>query len=231
MGSGAGRGLYKTLNFGLVNVTYLIFRSNKGNAEQNPITRTISYLILVALDNWPASTVAELVAHSLFHGKLEQAPESVQEYLLIPIVEQLLSEIQEVCSSNCRRISNSRKVLRTDDGDEIDEYWLRLEGDGIAEKEKQNKFLLLEGLKQPCVVGFSVDETHSCPLFEISPSTKNIESLLTTIKQVAAFRKKQSADKKKASTVVTPAVAPELPPVVTPTAPPHPEDMADSRTS
>lgn len=187
--------LYETLNFGLVNVIYLISRSSRGKTEQSPIVRTISYLILVSLDIWPASVVAELVTHSLFHGKLEQAPESMREYLLMPIVDQLLSEMQEVCSSDCSRMSSTRTVLKMKNGEEIEKYWLRLEGKGAEEVDAPEEFLLIEGLKQPCAVGFSVDETHSCPLFSMKPDIENIEAILTTIKQVADFRRKQSAKK------------------------------------
>jgi len=57
----------------------------------------------------------------------------------------------------------------------------------------------LERHDEPCVVGFHVDQDNGCPLFNLQPEVKNLESILGVIKLVAAFRKAQAAAKREAA--------------------------------
>jgi hypothetical protein len=168
---------------------YLFLRSSTAGTDPKPIFRAFAYLILVALDTLPAENIARLVTDSIFRGKGYEMPENIQEFLLMPIVDQLLSEMQDVCSSDCRRISSSRRTKFTNDKDEIDEYWLRFEREGVEEEAPKESFLLIECYNEPCVVGFSVDKDNGCPLFRLEPSVKNIDEVLAVIKRTACFRK------------------------------------------
>ena len=190
-----GRSLISVLQVGLLNVSYLSMRSIKGGGDPKPISRAFAYLILVALDTLPAQNVARLITDSVFRGKADEMPEGVQEFLLMPIADQLLSEMQDVCSSDCRRMSCFDRTVLTDDKDEIKDYWLRLEPDGVEEPVSR-QILRLERFDAPCVVGFPVDKDRHCPLFLFEPSVKNTEELLTIIQRVAVFRKAQAAQKR-----------------------------------
>jgi hypothetical protein len=95
-------------------------------------------------------------------------------------------------------ISTSRKALN-EEKDEIDQYWLRLEPDGI-EEIRDRRFLQLEKLDEPCVVGFPVDADNGCPLFHTEPKAKTTADFLAIIKQVAAFRKREAAAKRESET-------------------------------
>ncbi|UFW90490.1 restriction endonuclease [Bradyrhizobium barranii] len=187
--------LVGVLQTGLLNVSYLMMRSVKGGVDLKPVCRALAYLILTALDVLPAQNVAQLVTDSVFRGKADEMPEHVQQFLLMPIADQLLSEMQDVCSSDCRRMSCTDRSVLTDDKDEIDEYWLRLESDGLKEAGERRS-VRIEFFDAPCVVGFPVDKERHCPLFLIEPSVKNTEELLAIIKRVAAFRKAQAAQKR-----------------------------------
>jgi hypothetical protein len=185
--------LLEVLQIGLVNVAYLTMRSYKRGVDQKPICRAFSYLILCALDILPAANVTGLIADSIYRGKSDTMPEDVKNILLVPIAGQLLSEMQDVCSSDCLRIMLRRTTL-TRHTDEVDDYWLRLEPDG-AEEPVEQKFIRIEQLDAPCNVGFPVDKDNNRPLFRIEPSTKNIDELFATIKRMAAFRKAQATEK------------------------------------
>jgi hypothetical protein len=180
------------LAIGIFNVTYLMFRRSDAGVDQGIIHRAFAYLILAALDDSPSEDIAELISVSLNRGEDDLLPEKFQDVVLVSILNQLLSETQDVCTSDCRRmIATDRKTL--DEGkDEIDEYWLRLEPDGI-EEPGDRRFLHLETLAEPYVVGFPVDADNGCPLFHIEPQAKTAGDLLAVIKRVVEFRKHQAA--------------------------------------
>jgi hypothetical protein len=187
--------LVEVLHMGLINLPYIRMRAIKTGVEQKPILRAYAYFILVALDALPAENVHKLITDSITRSKREEVPEDVQEFLLMPIMDVLLSEIQDVCSSDCRRMSSMNRNVLTDGNDEVENYWLRLEGQGL-EEPAQRQILRLESFAAPCVVGFPVDEKVHCPLFLQEPSVKNTGDLLAIIKRVAAFRKRQAAEKR-----------------------------------
>jgi hypothetical protein len=190
------KSLLEVLQIGLMNVGYLLMRSSRGGIDSEPISRAFVYLILAALDALPAENVARLITNSLFHCKGDEMPEYVQDVLLMPIVGQLLSEMQDVCSSDCARVSSSRRDTFTKDKDEIDEYWLRFEPEGVEEETADRHFLLIEGYNEPCIVGFPVDKNNGCPLFRLKPSVQNLGEVLAVIKRVAYFRKSQAVEKR-----------------------------------
>jgi hypothetical protein len=183
------------LAIGIYNVTYLVLRGSKAGIDQRIIHRAFAYLILAALDSSSATDIAELILVSLNRGEDELFPEQFQNLVLSPILNQLLSEMQDVCASKCRRmISTDRKALG-EGKDEIDEYWLRLEPNGIEDAHDRT-FLQLEKLDEPCVVGFPVDAENGCPLSHTEPEAKTTGNLLAIIKRVAEFRKHEAAAKR-----------------------------------
>jgi hypothetical protein len=123
-------------------------------------------------------------------------PDEVKEILLMPVADQLLSEMRDVCSSDCSRISGLHR-LSTTDKDEVDDYWLRLEPGGVVPVEDPRKYLLIERTDAPCNVGFPVNKDVGCPLFRFEPSVRNIDEFLAIIKRVAAFRKAQATEKRR----------------------------------
>jgi hypothetical protein len=182
------------LRSGLVNFPYLVHRCTSAGTDQKVIIRTFAYLILAALDISSVESVTALISDSLGCGGDARLRKKMQEMLLIPIVNRLLSEMQDVCSSDCTRIDlvggRALNVVK----DEVDNYWLRLEDHGYAEPS-QTPTIMLEGFYKPCVVGFPVDNDNYCPLFKVKPTVKNIGNLMAIIKRVAAFRKAQAAEK------------------------------------
>jgi len=180
---------------GFQNVPYLLIRLSMAGIDQRIITRTFAYLILNALDILPAESVNELVWSSLNRGEQELFPEEVQEVLLMPIVDQLLSEMRDVCSADCQRISMVERTALTEAKDEIEDYWLRLDP---AEREEpgEKRSVRFERLDAKCEVGFPVDEDKGCPLFAFRPTIRNTAEFMDIISRVAAFRKAQAASRR-----------------------------------
>lgn len=183
--------LYYLLQAGFINVPYLIGRCTRGGADQTPLFRAYAYIILVALNSFSAEAIVALINDFVFQGKGDEMPEHIREFLFMPIADQLLGEMQDVCSSDCRRISCDHSAI-TGDKDEIKDYWLRLDPAGLQSVERKSS-VRLEMFSAPCVVGFPVDKERHCPLFALTPTTMNILELLTVVRDVAAFRKRQAA--------------------------------------
>lgn len=190
--------LVEVLHMSLVNVPYLMMRASRAGVDQTPLIRAFAYLILCAIDKLPAENVAELVSSSITRGEPEKFPENVQAYLLMPIADQLLSEIQDICSANCTRIVALNRRALTDDKDEIEEYWQRFETVETGDPAEPTRHVRIEAYNEPCKVGFPVDKDHGCPLFQIEPSVQNFGELLAIIKRVAAYRKAQAMEKREA---------------------------------
>ena len=191
------------LSIGLYNAPYLALRSSRAGVDQAIVCRVFAYLILRALDVFSAKAVAEVISDSLNRGGDVLFPEDILKMLLMPIVDQLLSEIQDVCSSDCERMMFVDRSALSAGKDEVESYWLRLAPDGLEEPQER-KMLRLEKLHEPCVVGFPVDEHHHCPLFSFEPTVKNTADLLAIVERVVDFRKAQAlgkhdAEKRKAA--------------------------------
>jgi hypothetical protein len=191
----SARSLIAVFFMAFQNVAYLAIRCSRAGIDQKIVFRALAYLILAALDLFSAELVADLVIKSLTRGEKESMPEEVQDMLLVPFSGQLLSEIQDVCSSDCKRVILFDRNTLLKDHDEVDDYWLRLEPDGLRASEDRT-ILRMEKHDDPCLVGFSVDKDHGCPLFDCEPGVKNVSSIFTIIKRVAAFRKAQAAEKR-----------------------------------
>lgn len=187
----------QVLAVALFNITYFTVRFSKTGIDQRPILQTFSYLILVALDQLPSEEVATLIRSFLNRGEEGFFPEHFQNLQLAPVLDQLLAELGEVCSSDCQRVYLFSRDALTESKDEIDDFWLRLETEGDV-KSKDNRRIRLERHDEPCVVGFPVDQENGCRLFKLEPEVKNLEDILAVIKRVAAFRKAQAAAKRQA---------------------------------
>ncbi len=181
--------LKTTFLFAAANVIYLVHRSHLGGRDTGPIQRALSYVLLAVLQvadpEWVARGLLALT------GRDEQTvlPENAREFLLMPILDQLQGELQEVCASSCSRMITTREQLRTSDGDEIERYWERLQRGGRATKTKQSQWLLLEKEDEPCRVGFEVSSQKSCPLFSLKSELSNVEAIVAVLHRVSRYRR------------------------------------------
>jgi hypothetical protein len=133
----------EVLTMGLYNVTYLAVRSSNAGVDQQIIFRALAYLILAALTHFPAEKVTHLIFVSINRGDAKPLPSEVQEMLLRPLLRQLMGEMQDVCSSDCRRILTDPSTLV--ESNELDNYWFRLEDRDIEEPPERRLLRIEKG--------------------------------------------------------------------------------------
>lgn len=191
-----GRAAVHVLAIGLYNIAYLVLRSVRAGVDQQILYRTLAYLLLIVLSFLPADTTAHLMINSLSGGETHRLPEEALRMFLKPIMNQLLSEMRDVCSDSCERISTFNRSALMKDRDEVETYWLRLELDG-SDAAAETRNLILERQDAPCAVGFSVNKDHGCPLFEFEASYEDVSDFMSMIQRVAAFRRSEATTKRK----------------------------------
>lgn len=187
--------LANVITIAFVNVPYFMMRSVTVGADEEPTCRAMAYLILVALDRLPAENVANLVIASIDYRNDNPLPDNVMEVLLMPVIDQLVSELGVVCGSDCRRVTQLGRHVLSENSDEADLYWVRLEPGGIEEKVEREQLNLIN-LKEPCQIGFTVDDDYTCPFLAAEPSINNLIEVLEIVKRVTAYRKAEFADKR-----------------------------------
>lgn len=185
----------EVLAIGLTNVGYLLMRSSRAGIDQRLLYRSFAYLILIVLESLPGDAVAQFVINSLNRGETDLFPEEMQDMILAPVLDQLLLEMQDLCSDGCNRVMVASGTSLTDHRSEAETYWLRFESEP-AEEAADDRRLRIERFDAPCVVGFQVDRDNHCPLFQCEPTVKYLGDVLGIVKRVAAFRKEEAAVKR-----------------------------------
>ncbi|KVU23570.1 hypothetical protein WK64_28275 [Burkholderia ubonensis] len=187
--------IMEVLAIGLTNIGYLLMRSSRAGIDQRSLYRSFAYLILIVLESLPGDAVAQFVINSLNRGETDLFTEDVQDMFLAPVLNQLLVEMQDLCSDRCDRVMVASGTSLTDDRSEAETYWLRFEP-GPAEQVSEDRRLRIERFDAPCVVGFQVDRDNHCPLFRCEPTVKDLGDILGIVKHVAAFRREEAAVKR-----------------------------------
>lgn len=180
--------LVSTLQLGLVNLPYLVNRSLRLGVENGPIIKTASHLLLAALQRVSAEQIASIVLTQIGNRGDREPSKEVLEILLLPILESLAGEMQDVCGSNCERLMLSDRRALEAGGDPVETYWLRFDPDGQKPDDTPKRVLLLEKTDMPCKVGFPVDKDRSCPLYAMDPTVQNVREFLSVIERVSEFR-------------------------------------------
>jgi len=170
----------------LVNLPYLRIRAHAIGVDETPLFAAIAHMLLVLLQSVDADQLAEIVVRSVSERDQTILPDEIIAMMLMPILNRLAGEMQDVCSSDCTRISSVvSTLLETDNPVEV--YWWRLDPNGIAKDAEARRFLRIESYKEPCKVGFTVNKKRCCPLFELKPKTTNVAEFFSVIKRVSEF--------------------------------------------
>lgn len=117
-------------------------------------------------------------------------PEEIRNYILCPILDTLVSEIRDVCTSDCTRISTDPSVLSAK---EIKTYWKRLVVQP-TNKRKDEGILTIESLKVPCKIGFGLDKEKTCPICFLEDPEKNISHVIGIVQEISKLRRGQDQD-------------------------------------
>jgi hypothetical protein len=181
--------LVSSLCNGLLNFLYLAFRANEIGVRQEPIIRAISYFIVVTCQRVGPDKVSSLLSDVWNGVEGREYPEKVREFILEPVLGTLQTELKDVCTSDCSRVMTDPELLQES---EIEAYWDRLSFD--TDEEKENKRILtIESFKEPCKVGFTVNEKVGCPLCHLDSPHKDINDFIRIVDQVVRFRSKQKS--------------------------------------
>jgi Restriction endonuclease len=191
-GSLSSEAILSVLSIGLQNLFYLAVRCSDAGVDQEVIFRSLSYLALAALNVLSVQQVYDVIMQSIARGKLPSMPEEAKDLLLEPLLGQLRAEIQDVCTEGCKRVHCFDRVALPEKTDEVPDYWVRLESEGIRQPIGR-RMIRIENSEEPCVVGFQLGKNQGCPLFAIEATTKNAGELLTVIQRVGAFRKAEAS--------------------------------------
>ena len=182
------RETFSTLGLVMANLPYLFGRALRSGIEQEPLIRSIAYIILSSLMSFRSEDVAELIESQLTNKKDEPFPKKFVDLLMDPILNTLVGEVGDVCSSDCARFTLNEPRILVSSRDLIEEYWWRLKPEGRNEEETDGRYLRIEATKEPCKVGFQLDQENSCPLFDDSLSNDDLRGTLAVVEKVAEFR-------------------------------------------
>lgn len=180
--------LFETLQILLINMPYLVLRSANAGVDQGPITATAAHLVMMSLRAFPADTIAEVVRLSISSDEGDELPDSVVEMLLGPILDQISSELQDVCTTDCDRFHATDRQALHRGADPVKTYWQRFDKRGTPAGEEQTRWARIENTTKACRVGFPTDKKRSCPLFEIDPQVNNMAEFFEMVKRITTYR-------------------------------------------
>jgi hypothetical protein len=187
--------LLQTLQIAFSNLPYLMLRSQRAGVNQEPILAALAHLLVVALQVFPAEAIARILFENCLERDGEPFPDEVVDVLLVPVVERLAGEMQDVCASDCERITSSGPTTLVGPEDPVESYWRRLDPAGAPPDPNPTHHLLLERFSGVCKVGFELDKERSCPLFDIKLSKSNIGAFLAVVERVSGFRLAEARDR------------------------------------
>jgi hypothetical protein len=178
--------IIQTLANGLINFLYLVSKASDAGIRQEPYIRALSYLTLICIDR-VGTTSTEIVLTQIWDDvQGRDYPEEVIEFILEPILDQLGTELRDICTSDCRRVTTDPIQLTEA---EIENYWRRLHLPKSEEEEQvAKKVLAIESYKEPCAAGFKVSKDVSCPILSLESPHRNLEETLSIFKKIMRFR-------------------------------------------
>lgn len=174
----------------MANVAYLHHRCFIGGVRSDPIIAAIAHLLLVRLQSFDAHQLAGAILSVMSTDDDRPLPAEEVEMLLLPILDRTLSEMQDVCSSDCQRFLNDRTVFKIE-ADPVESYWGRFGREGIPTSKGPERYLILENTRKPCNIGMDLVKYDGCPLFKIEPQVANLTDFLHIIETVSRIRIKQ----------------------------------------
>ena len=173
---------------GIFNLLYLYARMVKTAVDEGPIVRTLAYLTLATLRDFPSEQISKLLRSALANDDEEPLPEKALEFLLMPILDSLHGDLQLVCSSDCERFSRDDSRKHWAERDSLQSYWSRFSKRGTPQLKSKDNYHRLEFTTAPCRIGFALGSEASCPLYQVQAALENLDGFLDVIAQVVRKR-------------------------------------------
>lgn len=176
--------LVSCLYYGLINLIYLVLRTNERGINQKPIIKTLTYLILLGINRINNKTVVSILENFWKDLNDSNCSDDDKYFILEPILNTLQIELRDVCSCDCGRVSIDPELL---DEIEIDKYWDILKQTEYKKTKNKNN-LLIEFHDKPCKVGFNLNEKVGCPLCNMEKPHLLINSFIDVVDKVVKYR-------------------------------------------
>lgn len=180
--------LVAALQLGLINVPYLFGRSSTTGVDNGPIVKTLSHLVLAALQRVSADEIARIVLTQVANTGDRKPDKETLDAFLMPIMDIISAEMRDVCGANCERFTLSDRCILDAGDDPVETYWRRFYPNGEKPDDAAKTILQIEKTDFPCNVGFPVGKEQSCPLFAMKPTVENMREFLSVIERVSGFR-------------------------------------------
>jgi hypothetical protein len=175
------------LRVALLNVIPFCERADRAGFEQFPLFKGVALLISLQVRKSSASAVIKFVNQVWRSTAGSQYTDDDRQMVMTAILDQLIREFLDACTSDCQRISTDPIEL-TDQ--EIANYWKRFTISPRGEDlEQERLFVIFESHKKPCNVGFTMDREHGCPLLSLNRKKHvRLDEVLLPIEKVLKFR-------------------------------------------
>lgn len=173
----------------LGNFFVLVFRADEQGIKQEPYIQATAYLVLCCIDRFGAKAISELLQDwSQFDDR--EWPDKIKNYILSPVLDTLVLDLRDVCTSDCSRVSTSLAYLSETD---VEKYWSRLViTDDPDKSDEPQRVLSIERNDTPCKVGFCVNKDIGCPINSNDNPEKRIFETLTEIERIVKYRKSEN---------------------------------------
>ena len=180
--------LMQTTHLAFSNLPYLRVRVSKVGVDEEPILAALAHLIVTSLQVTSADQLTTLILEAALSHDGKTFPDEVIELLLVPVLDRLAGEMQDVCTADCDRLLGSEATTLVGPEHPVQAYWRGLDPAGAPAQPDERRFLRLERHDGPCKVGFSLNKDRGCPLYEVTPTATNVAAFLSVIERVSEFR-------------------------------------------
>jgi hypothetical protein len=173
----------------LTNILYFCFRADDAGVSQRPYIDGSAYLLLCCLESQDWQVVSKALA-KIWTGKKKDM-DVLRAHALRPVLETLRTELRDVCTDDCRRVSTDPLALSKDN---INEYWLRLRfaGKAHSEHKRERLIIMVEKEDELCKVGFKVGKHAGCPIVRVEPNDDTPLDISKTLETLSAVVHKRA---------------------------------------
>lgn len=179
--------LLRILTLSLTNMPYLVNRAIGFGIDPDRIARIVCHILLSAIHRIKPEDVLSVLQAPWLEAKGKTESERLKKWLLMPVLGRILSEVGDVCVSDCTRVDMDRALLSED---EVNNYWDQLRmpsGAGGEQEDEEKNRLIMENTDDTCKVGFELDEADLCPLVHLK-SGDSLPRIVRTLQAVIQAR-------------------------------------------
>ncbi len=177
-----------TLLIALSNLGYLYFRLFRVGEKQEPILETIAHLILAALQVSSSDDIAAMIVEHGLSVDGEKMPDEVADQLFLPVLDRLMGEIRDVCTSDCERFFDHPLTTLVSEAMSVESYPRRFSRTGFDDTEGDDSYFVLQNTTKPCKAGFALEGEKGCPLYESDQTLEKLTDLLAIVEQIVDVR-------------------------------------------